>query len=419
MYALIDCNNFYASCERLFRPDLWRQPIVVLSNNDGCIIARSNEAKQLGLKMGEPYFKIKAFCRQNNVHVFSSNFPLYGDLSSRVMSIIQDHWQSIEIYSIDEAFLDLSTLPSNQHMAFCHHLNQTILKHTGIPTSIGLGATKTLAKLSNYVCKKKLHPVVNIQNHPHWLSRIPIAEVWGIGRQWQQKLLSQGICTAHDLATINLQDYRSQWNVALLRTAMELRGIACFQTSQKPSQSILSSRSFAEMQSDFDILAQAISRHCARAYEKLRAQGLTAKSLSVFIHTNRHRPDLPPYHPMIALDFIHPTDDIRVITAEAKNGLQKIFRPGYYYKKAGVRLDKLAQKNQAHQSDLLDFRTKDVLLKTENLMTVFDRINQKFGHQALKLAAEGHQQSRLSHSKSCSPCYTTRWSDLAIVKNLT
>lgn len=420
MYALVDCNNFYASCERLFRPDLRNKPIVVLSNNDGCIIARSNEAKQLGIKMGEPYFKIKALCKQHNVHVFSSNFPLYGDLSKRVMSVIQDAWPVTEIYSIDEAFLNLQTLPISKQFAFCKTLHQSILKATGIPTSIGLGSTKTLAKISNHICKKELYvPVFNIEEEPEWLKRVAIGDVWGVGRQWQLKLKAQGIHTAHDLANVNLQHYKHIWNVMLIRTAMELRGIACFTRSEKPQQSILSSKSFNAMQTEFSVLAEALSNYAARAFEKLRNNSLTTQSITVFIHTNRHRQDLAVYNPSIEIKLTHPTDDIRIITTEAKNCLRKIFKPGFYYKKIGIKLDTLAPKTKAnYQYDLFD-NNHESLVKTELLMSTLDSINEKFGRNTLKLAATGQTPTKPPTHITRSPCYTTQWNDLVIVKNMT
>jgi len=258
MYALIDCNNFYASCERLFRPDLVNSPIVVLSNNDGCVIARSNEAKELGIPMGAPYFQIKALTNKHKISVFSSNYTLYGDMSGRVMSIIQEAWPEVEIYSIDEAFVDLTTLPVLQHNDFCIQLQKKILQCTGIPTSIGIGPTKTLAKLANNICKKKLKvPVFNVTHALEWLKEIEISDVWGIGRQWTTKLISQGIYTAHDLAAQDVHLLRKKFSVVMMRTAMELQGIPCAGLEvPKPKQNIISSRSFGEMQSDYEIIAQ-------------------------------------------------------------------------------------------------------------------------------------------------------------------
>ncbi len=335
MYALIDCNNFYASCERLFRPDLHDKPIIVLSNNDGCVIARSNEAKALGFKMGDPFFQVKGLCKQHKVQVFSSNYTLYGDISSRVMSVILESWTDVEVYSIDEAFIDLSTLPASQHDNFCILLQKTILKVTGIPTSIGIGETKTLAKIANHLCKKDLKiPVFNICNQREWLKKIGVGDVWGIGRQWNKKLMQQGINTADDLARMNAHLLKKQFNVVMMRTAKELQGIPCAGLEEvEPKQSIMSSKSFGEMQTDFDLISAAISSHCARAWEKLRRQDLVAQNPTVFVQNNRFRDDLPQYCKSLQFKLVNPTDDLTLITKIAKLCFKKLYRDGYQYKK--------------------------------------------------------------------------------------
>lgn len=420
MFALIDCNNFYASCERLFRPDLRKKPIVVLSNNDGCVIARSNEAKALGIKMGEPYFKIRSLCTQHHIHTFSSNYTLYGDMSQRVMSTIEQAWPYVEIYSIDEAFLDLSTLPAAHHESFCHDLQKKILKETGIPTSIGIGPTKTLAKIANYLCKKVLKiPVFNVTlERERFLKDIPVDEVWGIGRKWSKKLNLNGIHTAHDLATVNAHLLKKQFNVIMMRTAMELRGIPCGGLEAiKVKQSIMSSKSFGEMQTSFSSVAQSISSHCARAVEKMRGQKLVAKRLYVFVHTNRYREDLAQHFQSMEVNFINPTDDLRIITKFAKKCLRQIFKPGYHYKKTGIGLEDLISKDH-RQLDMFHQATDEALEKTEQLMTVFNKINQKFGRNTITLAAEGHTKPWAMRAELKSPAYTTRWSDLPLVKLL-
>ena len=417
MFALIDCNNFYASCERLFRPDLRTCPIVVLSNNDGCVIARSNEAKALGIAMGEPYFKIKALCQQHKISVFSSNYTLYGDLSHRVMMTIEQEWPHLEVYSIDEAFLDLSSLPSIQHQSFCVHLQKKILKETGIPTSIGIAPTKTLAKIANHLCKKVLKtPVVNLtEQRDVFLSHIAVEDVWGVGRQWSKRLKNQGIATAYDLATCNAALLKKQFNVILMRTAMELRGIPCAGLEDaSPKKSIMSSKSFGQMQSTFASLAQSVSSHCARAVEKMRQQNLVAQRLVVFIHTNRHREDLAQYAQSIEVGFINPTDDLRLVTQMAKRGLRRIFKPGYHYKKAGILLEDLIPK-AGRQLDLFHQPSDEELEHTEELMTVFDAINKKFGTSTIRLAAEGYSKPWAMRAQLKSPAYTTRWSDLPLV----
>lgn len=420
MYALIDCNNFYASCERLFRPDLRDKPIVILSNNDGCVIARSNEAKALGITMGEPYYKIKATCLQKKIHVFSSNYVLYGDLSDRVMRVIEDAWNEMEQYSIDEAFLNLDTMPPNLHDSFCHTLQKQILRSTGIPVSIGIGPTKTLAKMANHLCKKELKiPVFNITHEQEWLGRISVNDVWGVGRQWSKKLLAIGIKTAADLAALNTHDLKNSFNVILMRTAMELNGIPCCAFNESAArQTIVSSKSFGNMQTDFDPLAQAISSHAASAYAKLRHHKLLVRQVTVFINTNRFRRDLPQYNNKIRFKFIHPTDDIRLITRITRQCLKKIYKSGFFFKKVGVCFDELIGHNY-QQYDLFNQKSDESLHKTDQLLTTVDLINQKFGRHTIKLAAEGFSPSWRMRADMRSPRYTTQWSELPIIKNRT
>jgi DNA polymerase V len=416
MFALIDCNNFYASCERLFRPDLRDKPIVVLSNNDGCVIARSNEAKALGIAMGEPFFKIKALCKQHKIYSFSSNYTLYGDLSHRVMSTIEREWPEVEVYSIDEAFLDLSSLPRENHYSFCQSLQKMILKETGIPTSIGIGPTKTLAKIANFICKKVLKiPVFNVTGEREfYLKQISVGDVWGIGRQWSKKLEKQGISTAFDLAIMDPHLIKKQFNVVMMRTAMELSGIPCAGLEEtQPKQNIMSSKSFGTMQTTYDSVSQSVSSHCARAVEKLRQQHSVAQSMYVFVHTNRFREDLAQHFQSIQVNFINPTDDIRIITKFAKRCLNRIFKSGYFYKKAGICLENLIPKDH-RQLDIFHQPSDEMLEKTEHLMTVFDLINQKYGRSTIRLAAEGYSKPWAMRAQLKSPAYTTRWTDLPV-----
>ena len=417
MYALIDCNNFYASCERLFRPDLQGKPIVVLSSNDGCVIARSNEAKALGIGMGEPFFKIKNMMEHYQLHVFSSNFALYGDLSQRVMSVIEATWPEVEIYSIDEAFLDLSALPEHLLDSFCTALQKNILQATGIPTSIGIGKTKSLAKIANHVCKKILKvPVFNIQGQEDWLAKINIGDVWGVGRRWRKKLMEKGINTANDLALMNPTLLKQQFNVVLMRTAMELQGIKCLSLEEAEARkSIISSKSFGEMQTEISSLAQALSSHCARACEKARSQNLVAQRLAIFIRGNPYRQDLKQYSNSMECYLINPSDDTRVITAMAKLCLEKIFKAGIQYKKVGVMLGDLIHKSQI-QLDLFEQANDELLAKKDQLMTVFDAINHRYGKRLIKLAAEGYSRPWATLCERRSPCYTTSWNDLPIVR---
>jgi DNA polymerase V len=416
MFALIDCNNFYVSCERLFRPDLMNKPVIVLSNNDGCAVARSNEAKALGIKMGVPLFQIKNLCRQHGVHIFSSNYTLYADLSQRVMQLISESWPQIEIYSIDEAFLHLQGLSEQQQTAFCCDLQKKILKWTGIPTSIGIGKTKTQAKLANHIAKKRLGvPVVHLNDLPGWLDKIAVEEVWGVGRRWAAKLIAMGIETAGDLSRADPRLIKKRFNVVLQRTAYELNGLSCLELDAiEAKKSIVSSRSFGNMQSDFHQLAEALSAHTARAWEKLRKQQSLVQYLSIFILSNRHRKDLNQYSNAIGFKLINPSDDLRQLTRCAKYCLKQIYRPGILYKKVGVMFDELIPK-QPRQSDIFQKIPEHQSKHSEQLMQTIERINQKFGQSTLQLAAEGYQKPWAMRRELKSPNYTTQWHDLPVV----
>ena len=416
MFALIDCNNFYASCERLFRPDLKNRPVIVLSNNDGCAVARSNEAKALGIRMGEPFFKIKHLCRENDVAVFSSNYTLYGDLSARVMSIIEDKWTDVEIYSIDEAFLNLTTMNEKNISAFCESLQKTILKHTGIPTSIGIGKTKTLAKAANFAAKKIYKiPVFNIFDNPHLLKEIPIDEVWGVGRRWAVKLASQGITTASDLALADIGQIRKKFNIVLQRTALELRGMACLELEEiEPKKSIMSSKSFGQMQTKLFDLECAISSHVARAWEKLRKQKLAVSYLSVFVRSNRFREDLKQYSNSIGFKLITPSDNLMELTHFAKLCLKQIYKENIEYKKVGVLFDGLIPKD-IKQKDLFFVEDDRKDERTDKLLNAFEKINQKFGRSTVRLAAEGYYKPWSMKRELKSPNYTTQWGELPVV----
>lgn len=411
MYAIIDCNNFYASCERLFRPELRHQPIVVLSNNDGCVIARSNEAKAFGIAMGIPYFKIQSLCQSQHVQVFSSNYALYGNLSDRVMRTIEAYWPHTEIYSIDEAFLDLKTLPYADIDHFAATLHQQVLKHIGIPTSIGLGKTKTLAKLANHVCKKILHiPVVNIMERLDWLQLIPVEEVWGVGRALTPALMKQGINTALDLSRANLQHF----SLPLRRTILELNGVEAISLAESyvPPKSIVASRSFSTSQTTLDALNEALSNHCKTAYEKLRRHHLHTQHLQVFLRTNPFQQEGVQYANASHCTLPIPTDDLSLLTRIAKLRLNTIFRPGLAYKKIGICLTDFHHPQQ-QQFELFHPPAAQTE-KTQRWLQVLDDINQKYGRHTLKLAASGCAPADLL-KKHCSPAYTTKWTDLPLV----
>ncbi|KTC86334.1 Y-family DNA polymerase [Legionella brunensis] len=417
MFALIDCNNFYASCERLFRPDLATTPIVVLSNNDGCVIARSNEAKALGIQMGVPFFKVKGLCKQHNVQVFSSNYTLYGNLSHRVMTVIEENWPDTEIYSIDEAFLNLKTLPEGKIDAFCWDLQKKIFRNTGIPISIGVGRTKTLAKVANHVAKKKLNtPVFNVTHQEErWLPHLEVDDIWGIRHQWHKKLVSLGVTNAYELSKLNPRFVKDHFNVVLQRTVLELSGTSCLELEAiAPKKTIMSSCSFGELQSDFGFIQEAISHHCGTAWDKMRRQGLIAQHLSVFIRSNPFREDLAQYSNSIGFRLVNPTDDVRYLTTAAKLCIKRIYRKGIQYHKCGVLLADLIDR-QYRQMDLFHQPSDEKFFETEKVMSLINEINQKYGPRTIRLAAEGFQKSWSMKRQLKSPHYTSRWSELPLV----
>jgi len=417
MYALIDCNNFFASCERLFRPDLHNKPVVVLSNNDGCVIARSNEAKALGIKMGAPYFQIKSLCNKENVAVFSSNYTLYGDISNRVMAVIGSLWEELEIYSIDEAFIDLRKMPESLMFSFCQAMQKQILKEVGMPTTIGIGKTKTLAKLANHVAKKQLAiPVFSMQGQEHWFDRIEIGDVWGIGRRYAARLLAQNVKTVRELSLQNPHQIRKIYNVMLMRTVMELQGIDCLGLEDEmPKKSIISAKSFGEMQTNLTAIEQALSSYVHRVVEKMRKQHSKAMSIQVFLMSNRFRKDLAQYSNSIEYQFIHPTDDICIITKVAKSALKKIYKPDIFYKKVGFGILEMMDKTQTQQ-DLFNPVDESKIEKSDKVMAAMDAINKKYGKKCVHLAATGFKVPWKMKADLCSPAYTTRWEDLPIVR---
>jgi DNA polymerase V len=415
MFALIDCNNFFVSCERLFRPDLSTQPVVVLSNNDGCVISRSNEAKALGIVMGAPYFSVKGFCKQHDIRVFSSNYTLYGDISYRVMCVIDESWPHVEIYSIDEAFLDLSSMAIGMRETFCCALQKRILKETGIPVSIGIGKTKTLAKAANYVAKKMLKiPVFDITEQLIWLQRMDVGSVWGVGRRWNKKLLQQGIFTAADLANASPAFLKDSFNVVLMRTAKELSGTRCAHLdTSEDKQSIMSSRSFGVLQTDYKYLAEAVSMHCSHVYKKLRAQQQVTQHLTVFIQSNRFRKDLLQYSNAIDFRLVRATDDLCYLTQVATFCLRKIYKNGVHYQKVGVLISDFSDKF-TQQMDLFHQPAEAELAKTERRMGCLDEINKKFGRNSLFLAAEGCRKTWAMKQNLKSPNYTTQWREIPV-----
>jgi len=413
MYALADCNNFYASCERIFEPNLEGKPVVVLSNNDGCIIARSQESKELGFQMGEPIFKCRERVEQHDVIVRSSNFALYGDMSRRVMQTIRLFSPDIEVYSIDEAFIKLNGLKGRNYEAIMQDMRATILQWTGIPVSIGIGKTKTLAKLANHYAKKHLETggVATIPKYPAEMFRsVDIENIWGIGRQWSKKLRNYGIKTAHDLVLLDPEFMRGSFNSIAMKTVMELQGHTHFQLEQSPEQrkTLLRSRSFAKPVATWKELSEAIASHATRASEKLRNEKLFAKSLRVFFHTSLFDHRTPRHSASAVVELIPPTNVTHILIKAALELAKPIWKSGFQYKRAGVHLTDLS--SGSVQRSLFDSSEKHA--RDKRMMTLLDAVNIKMGGGTLHFAATGFTKVMQMRQRQKSPRYTTHWNEL-------
>ena len=387
--ALIDCNSFYVSCERLFNPKIRKKPVVVLSNNDGCIVSRSNEAKALGIKMGEPYFKAKDIIVKNNVHVFSSNYSLYGDLSRRVMRTLKRFNSDIEVYSIDEAFIDLSNFPDNEVENVAQEIRSTVLQWTGIPTSIGIAKTKTLSKVANHIAKKKQSGVtslIGVENIDPILEKVDINDVWGVGRQLTKFYHKNGIYNAKQLKNKSNTWIKKNSNVLGSRTAMELRGISCIDIEKTTSKrkSCVVSRSFGQRVEKFQELKEAVAGYCLNASEKIRSESLIAKSITVFIRTSPFQSRFGHYSNSKTIDFPIATNNSIEIVKTALTALESIFKNGYRYQKAGVMLSNLSESTGSKN---LFSSEKDE--KISYLMRSIDNTNYRYGRSTLSLASAG------------------------------
>lgn len=416
VFALIDCNNFYASCERVFNPSLDGKPIVVLSNNDGCVVARSNEAKAIGIPMGAPYFQYKELMQKHQVHVFSSNYQLYGDMSERVMDTLSHFIPDIEIYSIDEAFVRLDKMPFTDYFTFCQMVRDTVLQWTGIPVSIGIAPTKVLAKIANHVAKKRTKEGVSEiragEDNRALLNSIPVEEIWGVGYRWSTRLRLTRIGTAYDLQQADIAMIRRHYTVVGERLVRELNGISCLDLEEiAPRKNILSSRSFGRPVTDKKDLAEAIANYTASACVKLRKQHSRANAISVFIRTNRFRARDPQYRNSALYEFAVPSSDTSEIINVAKVLLNKIYRSGFNYKKCGIMLHDLvpAATQQQHL-----FCNKDNS-RSDALMYAIDLLNARFGKNSVYIASQGTKRSWKMRSDLCSQRYTTRWDEIPTV----
>ena len=387
--ALVDCNSFYVSCERLFNPKIRKKPVVVLSNNDGCIVSRSNEAKALGIKMGEPYFKAKDIIIKNDVQVFSSNYSLYGDLSRRVMRTLKRFNSDIEVYSIDEAFMDLTSFSDSEVLDVGQEIRETVLQWTGIPTSIGIAKTKTLSKVANHIAKRKQSGVtsfIGIDNIDPLLERVDINDVWGVGRQLTKFYHKNGIYNAKQLKNKSNTWIKKNSNVLGSRTAMELRGVSCIDLEKTKSKrkSCVVSRSFGQRIEKYQELKEAVAGYCLNASEKIRSESLIAKSITVFIRTSPFQNRFGYYSNSITIDFPIKTNDSIEIVKTALTALESIFKNGYRYQKAGVLLSGLSE---ATNNKNLFSSEKDE--KINSLMKSIDNTNYRYGRSTLSLASAG------------------------------
>ena len=390
--ALVDCNSFYVSCERLFNPSIAKKPVVVLSSNDGCVISRSTEAKSLGIKMGEPYFKAKDIILKNKVYVFSSNYSLYGDLSRRVMRTLKRFNSEIEVYSIDEAFLDLSNFPDQDVEKIGKEIRETVLQWTGIPTSIGIAKTKTLSKVANHIAKKKESGVTNlvgIDNLDPILEKVEINDIWGVGKQLTKFYQKNGIYNAKQLKNKSNTWIKRSSNVLGSRTAMELRGIPCInlETTQTKRKSCVVSRSFGKRIEKFQELKEAVANYCLNASEKIRSESLVAKAITVFVRTSPFQRNFGYYSNAKTIDFPIATNNSIEIVKIAVSILETIFKNGYQYQKAGVMLTGL--RNDDGKKNLFSSEKDE---KINNLMKSIDNTNYRYGRSTLSLASAGVQK---------------------------
>ena len=418
-FFLIDCNNFFASCERVFRPDLAHQPIVVLSNNDGCVVARSKEAKALGIPMGEAEFKLRPLLERHKVHIFSSNFSLYGALSKRVMASIESLVGSVEQYSIDECFVRLKPSQAVNALEIARAIVQRVQQWVGIPVSIGIAASRTLAKLACHLAKTYCSEVFFLngteEQHDSLFAEIPVQEVWGIGRRRAKRLNEAEIYTVYDLKYADTAWIRRKLNVTALNTQLELRGIPCIEESTAPAEArktIVSSRSFGEKVYAQETLAHALTAFVSRAAVRLRKNKLLAKGLAINIASSRFSEQYTDKSWQISL--VRPTMDTQVLIEAARQGLAKIFQPGIPYARAGVLLFDLSS-SHVRQGSLLDLSAMSHELRRDTLMHTLDSINSRYGHGQIRFALEGTEpEAWQMKQERRSQNYLGNWQDLAI-----
>lgn len=418
MFALVDCNNFYASCERVFRPDLNGKPVVVLSNNDGCVIARSNEAKAIGIPMGAPAFEYESLFLEKNVQVFSANFALYGDMSQRVMNILSEYAPDMEIYSIDECFLKLQGFERYDLPEYGKQMRKQVIQWTGIPISVGIAPTKALAKVANRIAKKYpertggVYLIDSEEKRIKALKWLKVEDVWGIGRRHSKRLNQIGVLNAYDFTQLDDPYVKKHLSVVGLRLKHDLQGIPTLDLETlQAKKNIATTRSFETNYTEWDQLSERIATFAVSCAEKLRKQNSCCRSLMVFIHTNGHRKDLPQYSRNMVIQLPFPTNSSIELSKFALQALKYIFKPGYAYKKAGVIVQDFSPAHQLQQS-LFENRDERHI----PLMKAVDQLNQLLGQQKIRLASQDLKRVWKMKQQKLSPRYTTRLSDIITIR---
>ena len=419
MIALVDCNNFYASCERLFQPRLQNKPIVVLSNNDGCVIARSDEAKELGIEMGAPSFLIESLLQQHNVSVFSSNYTLYGDLSDRVMTTLSQFADQLEVYSIDEAFLNLTAFRHHHLTDYAHTIRNTVMQHIGIPVSIGIAPSKTLAKIANRLVKKRnkpmgVHCIDSKEKMQFALQHTPVKDIWGIGSQYTKLLTRNGFITAWDVARAPEEWIRKNLSVVGQRMYNELNGTACIAFEDMPPKKkmVCVARGFGKVLSEKHEVMEALANFTAMVAAKLRSEQLAATTIQIFVQTNAHRSNDPQYYRSLTIRLPEATNSTNELIRQARQGLETIYRPGYNYNKTGCTAMELIPAADI-QYNIFDTENR---ARNSQLMKVVDIVNRSFGKDAIRFALQGFSTQWKLRQLKLSPCYTTRIDEVLTIK---
>nr|WP_298411735.1 Y-family DNA polymerase [uncultured Halomonas sp.] len=419
MIGLIDCNNFYVSCERVFQPRLEGLPVGVLSNNDGCVIARSNEIKALGIEMGTPAFELKNQIRRQGLVLLSSNYELYGDMSARVQAVLEEFAPEVEPYSIDEMFVRFEGFDVATLMDHCRTLRRQVRQYTGIPISIGVAPTRTLAKLANRAAKKLARYegvcIVNTDADTQALLQgVALGDIWGVGQRLVERLRDMGIRSAWDLRNTDPRQIRRRFSVVLERTVLELRGIPCIDMNDadEPKQRIMTSRSFGRLTGDLSEIREAIRQHAQRGAEKLRQQNSLASAVLVFLKTNRHRQDLAQYSPSDIVELAQPTSDSRLILQATSQALDTIYRPRYAFMKAGVMLLDLVDANRQQLSLLASPQTAEEGKRRDTLMQTLDRLNAQMGRGTVRFGVPRKGAAWHLRCANRTPRWTTQWGEL-------